>query len=82
MYPKQSVLLPEFANGGIDSCGRSLSLARAQVRRHTGTYRTRLDNLLQRQVHPGIALDQMTVERLAVLQLDQHGVALGRIQQA
>jgi hypothetical protein len=37
-----------------------------------------LDDLLQSQVHPVIAIDEMAVESLAVLQLDEHRVALGR----
>jgi len=45
------------------------------------TYRTGLYNLFQRKVHPGVALDQMAVERFAVFQLNKHRVALGGIQQ-
>lgn len=41
-----------------------------------------MDNLLQCQVHPCIAVDKMSVERLAVLELDQHWVALGGIEEA
>ncbi len=46
------------------------------------SYRTCLDNLFQRQVHPRIAVDKVAVEGLSVLELDQHGVALGCIEQA
>ena len=46
------------------------------------TYWARLDHLLQRQVHPRIAVDKVAVEGLAVLQLDEHGVALGRVKEA
>jgi hypothetical protein len=45
-------------------------------------YRTGLDDLLQGQVHPRVALHQVAVEGLAILQLNQHGVALRRVQQA
>lgn len=41
-----------------------------------------LDDLLQGQVHPGVALYQVAIECLSVLQLDQHGVALRRVQEA
>lgn len=47
-----------------------------------GAYRTGLYHLLKGQVHPCVAHNKMTVECLAILQLDEHGVALGRIQQA
>ena len=46
------------------------------------TYRTCLHHLLQRQVHPRVACDQVAVERLAVLKLDQHRVALRRVEEA
>ena len=46
------------------------------------THGASLNHLLQRQVHPGVAHDQMAVERLAILELDEHGVALGRVEQA
>ena len=46
------------------------------------TYGAGLDNLLQGQVHPGVALYQVAVECLSVLQLDEHGVALRRVQKA
>lgn len=45
-------------------------------------HRAGLNDLLQRQVHPGVAHDQVAVEGLAVLELDEHGVALGRVEQA
>jgi hypothetical protein len=45
-------------------------------------YRTRLDNLLQCQVHPGVALHQVAVECFAILELNQHGMALRRVQEA
>jgi hypothetical protein len=35
-----------------------------------------LDDLAQDQVHPVVAADEVAVERLAVLELDEHGVAL------
>jgi hypothetical protein len=34
----------------------------------------RLYHFPQREVHPSIAIDQQSVERLAALQLDEHGV--------
>lgn len=46
----------------------------------TRTHGARLDHLAQRQVHPCVAQHQVAVERLAVLELDQHGVALRRVQ--
>ena len=39
------------------------------------------DHLPQVDVHPVVARDQVTVVGLAVLQLDQHGVVLGRPQE-
>jgi len=36
-----------------------------------------LDDLFEGQVHPRVAVDQVAVQGLAVLELDQHGVALG-----
>jgi hypothetical protein len=44
------------------------------------THRTRLHHLAQRQVHPRVAEDEVAVECFAVLELDQHGVALRRVQ--
>jgi hypothetical protein len=41
------------------------------------TNRARLHNLAQRQVHPRVAQNEVSVERLAVLELDHHRVALG-----
>lgn len=46
------------------------------------TYRTRLHHLLQRQVHPRIAHDQVAVQVLAVLELDEDGVALRRVKES
>jgi hypothetical protein len=40
-----------------------------------------LYNFFQRKVHPGVALDEVAVERFAVLQLNKHRVTLGGIQQ-
>lgn len=42
---------------------------------------TGLDDLLQGQVHPGIAVDQVSIQRLAILEFDQHRLALSRGQQ-
>lgn len=42
----------------------------------------RLHDFLKRQVHVGVALDQVAVERFAVLQLDEHWVALGGCEKA
>lgn len=52
------------------------------VRSRAQTYRTRLHHLLQRQVHPRIAGNQMSVQRLAVLELDEHRVPLGGCEEA
>lgn len=38
---------------------------------------TCLDDFFEGEVHVGVALDQVAVEGLAVLELDEHGVALG-----
>jgi hypothetical protein len=46
------------------------------------THRARLHNLLQREVHPGIAGDQVSVQRLAILELHEHRVPLGGGQEA
>lgn len=42
----------------------------------------RLNNLFEYQVHPVIAIDQVSIQRLAVLKLDEHRVALGRGEEA
>jgi hypothetical protein len=42
---------------------------------------TGLDDFLQGQVHPGIAVDQVSVQRLAILEFDQHRLALSSGQQ-
>jgi hypothetical protein len=34
-----------------------------------------LDDFAQGEVHPGVAVDEQAVERLAALELDKHGVA-------
>ena len=47
----------------------------------TVTFRAGLDNLFQSQVHPVIAIDEVAVESLSVLQLDEHRVALRRGKQ-
>lgn len=41
-----------------------------------------MHDFFQRQVHPVVAIDQVTVERLAVLEFDEHRVALCRRQEA
>ena len=43
--------------------------------------RTRLYHFLQREVHPCVAVDEVAVERFAVFELDEHGVALGRVEE-
>jgi hypothetical protein len=45
-------------------------------------YWTCLHHFLQCEVHPGIALDQVAVEDLAILELHEHRVALRRVQEA
>ena len=40
-------------------------------------FRAGLNNLLQNQVHPVVAIGQMSVQRFAVLEFHQHRVALG-----
>lgn len=62
-----------FVSGGAEAFG---------VQASGSAYGTRLDHFSERQVHPSVAHDQVSVERLPVLQLDQHGMALGRVQQA
>jgi len=49
--------------------------------KETVTFRAGLDNFFQSQVHPVIAIDEVAVESLSVLQLDEHRVALGRGKQ-
>jgi hypothetical protein len=44
------------------------------------THRAGLHDLAQGQVHPGIAQHEVAVECFAVLELDQHGVALRRVE--
>jgi hypothetical protein len=46
------------------------------------THRTSLHNLLQRQIHPRIARNQVSVQCLAVLELDEHRVALRRCEES
>jgi hypothetical protein len=46
------------------------------------TYRTGLHHLLQREIHPRVARNQVSVERLAILELHQHRVALCSREQA
>ena len=46
------------------------------------TYGARLHHLLQRQVHPRVAQDQVAVQVLAVLELDEDGVALRRVEES
>lgn len=46
------------------------------------SYRAGLDDLLEGQVHPRVAVDEMAVERFAVLELDEHRVALRGVEQA
>ena len=41
------------------------------------SFRTRLHDFLESEVHPCVATDEMAVEGLAVLELDEHGMALG-----
>ena len=42
----------------------------------------RLHDFFQRQVHVGVAGDQVAVERFAVFELHQHWVALGGVEEA
>lgn len=44
--------------------------------------RTRLYHLSQREVHPGIAIDEEAVESLAALKFHKHGMAGRRRQEA
>jgi hypothetical protein len=46
------------------------------------THRASLHHLLQREIHPRVACNQVSVEGLAVLELHQHRVALRRREQA
>jgi hypothetical protein len=43
---------------------------------------TCLHDFFEGEVHVGVALDQVAVESLAVLELDEHGVALGGGEEA
>jgi hypothetical protein len=40
------------------------------------TFRTGLDHFLECQIHPRVAVDQVAVQSLAILQLDEHRMAL------
>ena len=42
---------------------------------------TCLHHLFEGQIHPGVAVDQMTIQRFSILELDQHRMALGGIEQ-
>ena len=42
----------------------------------------RLDDFLECQVHPRIAINEMTIESLSIFELDKHGMALRGRQQA
>ena len=44
--------------------------------------RTGLDDFFQSEVHPGVTVDEMAIECFAVLELDEHRMALGSIQEA
>ena len=46
------------------------------------TYRAGLHDLLECQVHPSIAHDEVAVEVLPVLELDEDGVALRRVEES
>lgn len=46
------------------------------------SFRACLHDFFEGEVHPRIAHDQVSVERLSILQLDQHGVALSGIEQS
>lgn len=46
------------------------------------SFRACLHNLFQGEVHPCIAHDQVSIESLSVLEFDQHGVALGGVEQS
>jgi hypothetical protein len=52
------------------------------LRRKRAAYRTSLHHLLQRKVHPRITCNQVSVQRLAILELHQHGVALRGCEEA
>lgn len=54
----------------------------AHAPRATSTYGTCLHDLLEREVHPCVAVDQVAVEGLAVLELDEHRVPLGGVEEA
>lgn len=44
------------------------------------SYGAGLDNFFQGEVHPRVAVDEVAVQGLAVLELDEHGVPLGRVE--
>lgn len=45
-----------------------------------GAYGAGLDDFLQCEVHPRIAINEVSVQSFAILELDQHRVALGGVQ--
>lgn len=44
--------------------------------------RARLYDFLEYKVHPVVAVDEMAVKRLAILEFDEHRVALRRVEEA
>jgi hypothetical protein len=46
------------------------------------TVGTCLHNFFEGEIHVCVALDQVAVEGFAILELDQHGVALGGSEEA
>ena len=67
-----------FLTGKLAGARYTQDTCRGLGGRHYGTG---LDDLPESQIHPGIAHDQMAVEGFAILQLDEHRVALGGREQ-
>lgn len=41
---------------------------------------TSLHHFFESKIHPGIAADQVAIERFSIFELDQHGMALSGIE--
>lgn len=45
------------------------------------TFGTRLDDFFQGEIHPGVAVHEMAIERFAILELHKHRMSLSSIQE-
>ena len=82
-----SFLSPELASAIMTyNLARARAFMRLSMRQHRSTrrmaYRTRLNHLFQRQIHPCITRNKMSIEGFSILELYEHRVALRRIEEA